>query len=68
MTLGDLGVELASVLLRTALGILLVTPAARVIVSMVGFARDRDWLFVVLTLIVLGELVGSVFAAFVGVA
>jgi uncharacterized membrane protein len=45
---------------------LLLTPVARVIVSIVEYAVERDWLFVTLTLIVLGELAVSVVAAFYG--
>jgi uncharacterized membrane protein len=44
--------------------ILLATPAARVIVSVVEYVRERDWLFVALTLAVLLGLAASVWAAF----
>jgi uncharacterized membrane protein len=37
-----------------------------VIVSVVGYAREGDWLFVALTLTVLLALAGSVVAAFWG--
>lgn len=50
----------------TGIVILLATPAARVMVSVVEYIRERDWSFVALTLIVLLALVGSVVAAFWG--
>jgi uncharacterized membrane protein len=53
------------VLLRAGLIILLATPAGRVVVSVIEYARERDWLFVLLTSIVLIELLMSVVAAFV---
>jgi uncharacterized membrane protein len=49
--------------LTTGLVILLATPAARVMVSAVSYARERDWLFVALTLTVLAELIASSIAA-----
>ena len=58
------GGALARVLLPVGLVILLATPAARVIVSVVGYVRERDWLFVALTLTVLLALAASVGAAF----
>jgi uncharacterized membrane protein len=39
--------------------LLVATPVARVVYSVVGFLRERDFLFVVLTLIVLGVLLYS---------
>jgi uncharacterized membrane protein len=60
------GGTLARVLLPAGLFILLATPAARVIVSVVEYMRERDWLFVALTLTVLLALVASVVAAFWG--
>ena len=66
LALGGVGVELAPPLLRTGLIILLATPIARVTVSAVDYARERDWLFVALTLIVLLELAASVVAAVYG--
>jgi uncharacterized membrane protein len=40
------------------LGVLLLiaTPVARVFISVIGFARERDWMYVVCSLIVLGLL------------
>ena len=59
-----LGTGAASTFLLTAgVLLLLATPIARVVVSSVGYARRRDWLFVILTLIVLGELVASIAVA-----
>jgi uncharacterized membrane protein len=63
MTLVSGSTGLGGALLTTGLVILLATPAARVVVSTVGYARERDWLFVVLTLTVLGELIASSIAA-----
>ena len=54
----------AQLLLTSGLIILLATPPARVIVSVVEYMRERDWMFVVLTLIVLLALAGSVVAAY----
>jgi len=60
------GGALARVLLPAGLIILLATPAARVIVSVVEYVRERDWLFVAFTLTVLLALAASVVAAFWG--
>jgi uncharacterized membrane protein len=46
--------------------ILLATPVARVLVSVVGYVRQRDWTFVALTVMVLLTLAASVVAAFWG--
>lgn len=54
----------ARLLLGTGLIILLATPPARVVVSVIEYIRERDWTFVVLTLIVLLALAGSVAAAY----
>jgi uncharacterized membrane protein len=45
------------------LGLLLLvaTPVARVVFSVAGFLRERDFLYVVLTLIVLAVLLSSLF-------
>ena len=56
--------NLAGLLLNAALIILLATPAARVIVSVIEYVRERDWMFVVLTLVVLAALAGSVAVAY----
>ena len=64
MVLAGIRNELASALLSAALIILLATPAARVIVSVIEYIRERDWAFVVLTLVVLTALAGSVAVAY----
>ena len=42
--------------------LLIATPVARVAFSVVGFSKERDWLYVFVTLIVLGVLMYSLFA------
>jgi uncharacterized membrane protein len=64
MALAGSRVELAQVLLEAALIVLLATPAARVVVSIIEYIRERDWVFVVLTLVVLMALAASVAAAY----
>lgn len=54
----------AQLLLATGLIILLATPPARVIASVIEYIRERDWTFVALTVIVLLALAGSVAAAY----
>jgi len=54
----------AQLLLATGLLILLATPPARVVVSVIEYVRERDWTFVLLTGIVLLALAGSVVAAY----
>ncbi len=66
LTIAGTGASVAGILLPAGLIILIATPAARVIVSVVEYARERDWLFVALTLTVLLALVASVVAAFWG--
>jgi len=61
LTLGNGAI--ATFLLTAGVLLLLATPIARVVVSSVGYAQRRDWLFVVLTLIVLAELIASIVAA-----
>jgi uncharacterized membrane protein len=55
---------------RTLLGagllVLMGTPIARVAVSVVEFARGREWWFVLCTLLVLALLVGSLIVALHG--
>lgn len=43
-------------LVQLGLLLLIATPVARVVFSVVGFIRERDWLYVVVTLIVLALL------------
>jgi uncharacterized membrane protein len=59
------GAASASLLLQVGIVILLVTPVARVVVSLVQYAGARDWTFVTLTAIVLAELMASAVAALV---
>jgi uncharacterized membrane protein len=66
MTLARYRSELARLLLEAGLIILIATPATRVVVSVIEYIRERDWMFVVLTLVVLLALAGSVVAAFWG--
>jgi len=54
----------AQLLLATGLVILLATPPARVVVSVIEYVRERDWTFVLLTGIVLLALAGSVVAGY----
>ena len=61
------GSPLASSLLTIGVVVLLMTPVARVIVSIAEYARTRDWVFLTLTAIVLLELLGSLAAAVYGV-
>jgi len=63
MTLAGGNNAVARALLAAGIGVLLVTPVARVAVSSVGYAMRRDWLFVTLTLVVFGELLASIVAA-----
>jgi uncharacterized membrane protein len=58
------GHALTGVLLASGLLVLLLTPVARVVVSIVGYVRERDWWFVLYTGIVLALLIGSFVAAF----
>ncbi|HYM25371.1 MAG TPA: DUF1634 domain-containing protein [Vicinamibacterales bacterium] len=55
----------ATALLQAGIVILLATPVARVVVSVVEYIGDRDWTFTALTAIVLLELLASVVAALV---
>lgn len=52
------------VVLKVGLGVLLLTPVARVVASVVGYVRARDWWFVLYTVVVLALLMGSFVAAF----
>lgn len=64
MTLTGYGNGVARVVLALGLMILLGTPVARVIVSVIEYVRERDWPFVVVTMIVLLALAASVVAAY----
>jgi Protein of unknown function (DUF1634). len=50
-------------LLNAGLIILMATPVGRVVISVGEYVLERDWVFVVLTTIVLLELMGGVFEA-----
>jgi uncharacterized membrane protein len=50
-------------LLRAGVVLLIATPCARVLISSIAYMRRRDWLFAVLTAIVLLELLTSILAA-----
>jgi len=54
----------ADFLLRTGLLLLMATPILRVMVSVVEYARMRDWFFVATTLAVLAVLAATIFYAF----
>jgi uncharacterized membrane protein len=64
MALAGVAGGAARLLAEAGLLVLIATPAGRVIVSVVEYIRERDWLFTTLTLIVLAALGGSVIAAF----
>ena len=64
MTLVGYRTDLSQILLATALVVLIATPPARVVVSVIEYVRERDWVFVALTLVVLLALAGSVAAAY----
>jgi uncharacterized membrane protein len=53
----------ARVLLQTGILVLLMTPVARVVVSIAQYVTERDWRFATLTTIVLIELLASAAAA-----
>ena len=59
------GGPLAAMLLQAGIVILLATPIARVVVSVVQYLNERDWTFTALTFVVLLELLASVVAALV---
>jgi uncharacterized membrane protein len=63
--MGDPG-GLSRGLLTAGLVVLVATPVTRVVLSVVEYLRQRDWAFVVYTLIVLGALVGSLVVGFGG--
>jgi uncharacterized membrane protein len=59
------GSATAATLMTIGLLILLATPISRVAASVVEYTVQRDWLFVLLTSIVLLEILASVIAALV---
>jgi uncharacterized membrane protein len=54
---------LANLLIRVGIIVLLGTPVARVLVSVAEYALERDWIFTLLTLVVLIELIIGALAA-----
>jgi uncharacterized membrane protein len=54
---------LSHFLLNAGLIILMATPVGRVVISVAEYMLERDWLFVLLTTIVLLELAGGVYEA-----
>jgi uncharacterized membrane protein len=48
-------------IVQLGLLLLIATPVARVVFSVFGFARQRDWIYVAMTLVVLGVLMYSLF-------
>ncbi len=46
-------------IIQLGLLVLISTPIARVLLSVIGFVRERDWMYVVVTAIVFGLLVYS---------
>jgi uncharacterized membrane protein len=54
-----------SVFLNVGVMVLLTTPVARVVVSIIDYVNERDWAFVALTAVVLVELAASAVAALV---
>jgi uncharacterized membrane protein len=49
----------AAAIIQLGLLLLIATPIARVVFSAAAFALERDWLYVLITLIVLAILLGS---------
>ena len=49
----------AGTIIRVGLFVLLLTPVARVVASVVEYVRDRDWLFALLAFIVLVIVLAS---------
>jgi uncharacterized membrane protein len=63
MTFAGGNQTVARALLTAGIVVLLATPVARVGTSTVGYASRRDWLFVMLTLVVFIELLVTIVAA-----
>jgi uncharacterized membrane protein len=56
----------ARTITRVGLFVLLLTPVSRVVASVVEYARDRDWLFALLTFLVFAIVVGSLLIGVLG--
>ena len=65
LVLSMFGVAAAGPLMNAGVLVLIVTPAARVVLSIVEYALARDWTFTLLTTIVLCELIAGAIAALV---
>ena len=65
LSLATGGGAVSAFLLNAGIIVLLATPVARVIVSIVQYVSQRDWTFAALTIVVLLELVASAVAALV---
>lgn len=66
LALGRPPAALGPVLISAGLCMLMATPAARVIASVIGYATERDWTFFALTATVLVILLGSLLVALTG--
>jgi uncharacterized membrane protein len=53
-----------SALIETGLLVLIATPVARVVMLLLGFTRERNWTYVMLSLLVLGALSISVLQSY----
>jgi uncharacterized membrane protein len=56
----------AETIIRVGLLVLLLTPVARVVASVVEYTNDRDWLFAGLTCLVLVIVLGSLLIGMLG--
>ncbi len=63
LTLARPDLRAGDFVLRAGLIILMATPVTRVVISVVGYVTERDWVFVTLTSIVLLLLLGSLLVA-----
>ena len=66
LSLSSPSVPLGPVLMSAGLLILMATPVARVVASVIGYAAERDWTFLVLTATVLVILLSSLLVALNG--
>ena len=66
LSLSSPSVPLGPLLMSAGLLILMATPVARVVASVIGYAAERDWTFLVLTATVLVILLGSLLVALNG--
>ncbi len=65
LALSPLNAAVGAALLNLGVVLLILTPASRVVLSIVEYAAARDWPFTILTTIVLLELVAGAIAAIV---